>query len=370
MALLFAVSAGVATVVPHRTGAWLPLHLFLVGALLLAISGTTRLFAVTWSAGEPTRSRVVDAQRWLVTVGAAGLAVGRELSAPVAVVAIAGLCVSASLVLLGILLVRDVRQARLRRFHVAVHAYLAAVGFGIVGTGLGAAMVTGRAPVRDAHVIVNVLGLVGLVIAGTLPSFTATQARMKMSRRATSQRLYGNLALLTAATGAAAAGALAHDAPLEGGGLVAFALGLGHLTTMLPIPGRKQLRWAGPRLLQLGLGLAWWTAAVAAAGVQVLRGGPAFSEHLVAALVLGGYLQILLASLAYLGPVLRGGGHLRLTDGFATTRSWTLLALPNVAAVAWLLGQPRVACGAVIAIVLEVGSRAGRLASPKEIVDV
>jgi hypothetical protein len=50
MALLFAVSAGVATVVPHRTGAWLPLHLFLVGALLLAISGTTRLFAVTWSA--------------------------------------------------------------------------------------------------------------------------------------------------------------------------------------------------------------------------------------------------------------------------------------------------------------------------------
>ena len=43
------------------------------------------------------------------------------------------------------------------------------------------------------------------------------------------------------------------------------------------------------------------------------------------ALVLGGYVQILVASLAYLAPVLRGGGHVRLSAGFATTRSWLAL---------------------------------------------
>jgi hypothetical protein len=65
---------------------------------------------------------------------------------------------------------------RVGRFHPALHFYLAALGFGVVGTGLGAAMVTGSDGLRDAHVTVNLLGLVGLVIAGTLPFFIATQA--------------------------------------------------------------------------------------------------------------------------------------------------------------------------------------------------
>ena len=51
---------------------------------------------------------------------------------------------------------------------------------------------------------------------------------------------------------------------------------------------------------------------------------------------MGGYAQIVVASLAYLGPVLRGGGHERLAAGFATTRSWPSLVLGNTAAVAAL----------------------------------
>ncbi|HRD99682.1 MAG TPA: hypothetical protein PLV68_00185, partial [Ilumatobacteraceae bacterium] len=59
------------------------------------------------------------------------------------------------------------------------------------------------------------------------------------------------------------------------------------------------------------------------------------------ALVIGGFAQILVASLAYLGPVLRGGGHRRLSAGFAITRSWTSLAAGNAAALAALTGSGR-----------------------------
>jgi hypothetical protein len=55
--------------------------------------------------------------------------------------------------------------------------------------------------------------------------------------------------------------------------------------------------------------------------------------------MIGGFAQILIASLAYLGPVLRGGGHQRLTAGFALTRSWVSLGAANAAAFAALAGH-------------------------------
>jgi nitrite reductase (NO-forming) len=363
MALAFAAAAAVAVVVPHNTGAWLPLHLFLVGALLLAISGATRLFAVTWSAAEPVRGLPVDAQRWLIAVGTVGLAVGRERDLPTGIVAASGLCVTAALVLLGGLLIVETRRARLRRYDPAVHFYLGAVAAGIVGTGLGAAMVTGRSSVRDAHVLVNLLGLVGLVIAGTLPFFTATQARMKMSRRATPRRLHLDLAWLALALTVATTGALTEHPAAVAVGLAAYAAGLLFLASTLPRPGRKQLRWAGPRLVQLAAGLGWWIGAVVFAAARAAVGQGVFPESLVVALVLGGYVQILVGSLAYLAPVLRGGGHVRLTAGFATTRSWLSLAAGNVAAVAWIAGHPVVAVAAIVVLAADLLVRAAALAA-------
>ena len=38
VAAAFTFAAGVAVAVPHNTGLWLPLHLFLVGGMLTAIS--------------------------------------------------------------------------------------------------------------------------------------------------------------------------------------------------------------------------------------------------------------------------------------------------------------------------------------------
>jgi hypothetical protein len=56
------------------------------------------------------------------------------------------------------------------------------------------------------------------------------------------------------------------------------------------------------------------------------------------ALVVGGYAQILVASLAYLGPVLSAGGHERLARSFAVTGSWPGLVAGNVAAAGLVAG--------------------------------
>jgi hypothetical protein len=77
--------------------------------------------------------------------------------------------------------------------------------------------------------------------------------------------------------------------------------------------------------------------------------------------VVGGFAQILVASLAYLGPVLRGGGHERLTAGFAITRSWVSLAAGNTAAVAALVGHDPTLAAALAVWLTDLAVRAGRL---------
>ena len=82
------------------------------------------------------------------------------------------------------------------------------------------------------------------------------------------------------------------------------------------------------------------------------------------ALVIGGFGQILVASLAYLGPVLRGGGHRRLTAGFAITRSWVSLAAGNFAAIAALVGHGPTLAVVVAIWLADITPRAGRLLFP------
>src|SRR5690242_17473126 len=74
----FVAAALIGVVVPHETGAWLPLHLFLAGAVVLAISTVSLLLTTTWAAAPAPADRAVIAQRLLVGVGAAGVALGRE----------------------------------------------------------------------------------------------------------------------------------------------------------------------------------------------------------------------------------------------------------------------------------------------------
>ena len=75
-------------------------------------------------------------------------------------------------------------------------------------------------------------------------------------------------------------------------------------------------------------------------------------------LVLAGYGQILWGSLAYLLPMLRGGGHERLAEGFARTRSWTGFVAVNVTGFALLASASALLAAAVAVWVLDAAARA------------
>lgn len=343
--------------------AWLPLHLFLAGGLVLAISGVSLMLTVTWSAAPAPPDRAVTLQRWCIAAGAAGVAAGRELELGSAVVGVAGTIHLAGLALLGVLLVTTVRRGVERRFDPAVVAYVAALLAGTAGVGIGVGMGVGHPTVqlRAAHVVLNLLGLVGLVVGGTLPFFAATVGRARMAGQATRRRLMV-VAGWQATAVAVSAVALVRDAgAVASAGLAAYACGIAAVVWLMPRPTRRQLQWAGPRLIGLWAGAAWWAGAVTATAVAATRHDVVLGGGWLPALVVAGYAQILWGSLAYLLPMLRGGGHERLGEGFAATRSWTGLVAANTAGVAFLASAPAVAAAAVAVWVVDAGVRARRV---------
>ncbi len=375
LAVAFVVASPLAALVPHDTGAWLPLHLFLVGGVLLAIAAATQLLAVTWSTAPAPDDRLVTAQRSLLAAGAIAVAAGRELDAD-AVVAGGGVAVGVGIVALLVGLVQIRRRATVDRFHAAIEAYVAAACWALIGVGLGVAVAVidstaGWLRLRDAHPAVNLLGLAGLIIIGTLPYFVATQARTRMSPRASPRTVRLIVGAANAAVAVAVIGHLTDTGWVTALGYGTYAVAVVATVGIVPHIGPRQLRWAGPRLAQLGAGVAWWIVSTVLLGVAELNGdavdvlgvGLARSD-ILAALVVGGLAQILVASLAYFGPVLRGGGHEHLTAGFATTRSPVSLVVANVAAVALLVGATRVGAVFLVAWAVDVGVRAVRLALP------
>lgn len=354
--------------VPTELGRWLPLHLFLAGAVVLAISGATILFTVTWAAAPAPPTGTTTTQRWLVAVGAAGVGLGRELRTPDLVLALAAAAFTAGLLLLGVVLARTARHAVERRFDVPVAWYLAAIASGVVAAVLGLIMAIDAIELgpRGAHVALNLLGLVGLVIGGTVPTFVATVGRSRMSRRATPRRHGLLLAWQVLSLTAIATGAVTETSSLTSAGLVAHAAGVAGLLTQLPTPSLSRFGWAGPRLVGIWAGLGWWVVALVGASTSSRHGAPLSGDWLVV-LVVGAYAQILWASLSYLVPMLRGGGHRMLTRGFATTRSWTGFALANAAAVAAAIGSARALGVAATAWALDALWRFGSVARRRDV---
>jgi len=339
---------------------WLPLHLFLAGGLVLAISGMSVMLTVTWSTAAAPDDRLVALQRSCVALGAGGVAVARELALGAAFVLATGAVYVAGLLLLMVLLVTTAAHGVQRRFDPAVFAYVLALIAGTAGVAIGVVMATGSASsaLRATHVSLNLLGLVGLVIIGTLPFFAATVVRSRMAPVARPVRLIGVVVWQAIAVGVAATGAALEARAVIAVGLVAYAIGIAFVLALLPRPTRRQLRWAGPRLVALWAGALWWAAALVGATLTLTGDAALLDGRWLGALVVAGYAQILWGSLAYLLPMLRGGGHELLAEGFATTRSWWSLLAANAAGVAFVASAP-VAAGAAIAVwVLDSGARA------------
>lgn len=360
MALVFIVAAAVAAVAGE--GRWLALHLLLAGGLVLAISGVSLMLAVTWSAAPAPADRWAWAQRLLVAVGAAGVAAGRHWELGSGVIAAAGLAYVVGIVLLAVLLVTTVRAGVERRFDPAVGAYVVALAAGLAGVAVGLHMAL-DAPtlaLRHAHVTLNLLGLVGLVVGGTLPYFAATVGRSRMARHASARRLVATVVVLAGGLVASTTGFLTELAGLAAAGLVVYATGVVAAMSDMPRPTRRTLRWAGPRLLGLWAGAGWWATALVALALGAGDGpGVTMAGRWTTVVVVAGYLQILWGSLAYLLPVLRGGGHERLGAGFTTTRSWLGLAAANAAGVALVLDAGTVASIVLVVWGIDTAARLG-----------
>jgi nitrite reductase (NO-forming) len=362
-AVAFSFCAAVAALVPHDTGVWLPLHLFLVGGLLSAISGVTQMLSVTWSTAPAPSDGVAAAQLALVAAGAVAVAVGREADLwPL--VAIGATLLAVGLLLLAGILLWVRRWSSTDRFHPAIDGYVVAIVWGLVGIVIGALVASGgelyTSRLIEAHLSINVLGLVGVVILSTLPFFMATQLRMKPSPFATALRVRSVVAWASVAVCAVVLGELTDTRWLVTVSFVLEALIVVAVVLMLPRPARKQFDFAGPRLVGLLAGTAWWTISAVVLAVDALDGPIAHRDALLV-LVVGAYGQILVASAAYLGPVVRAGGHQRLSAGLALMKSWPGVIAANVAAGLLLFGLRQAAAAVIAAWALDTTVRVALL---------
>lgn len=351
-----------AVVVLTRGGSWWgPLHAFLAGTVLLAISGAAQMFTITWaSAPAPSRS-LATFQRWAVAGGTTLVLVG--VAGRVEVLTwIGASAVAAGLVALTVSIVGAVRRSLLRRFDLSARFYVTAFVSGVAGVGLGATLGSGSAgdlvvSARLVHSHLNLLGLVGLTIIGTIPTFLPTTAH----HRAVS----GREALV--AWWSTLAGVILIGAGLWG---PATLVGMGNLliaaSALLILAGILTRLWAkgSERLpfVQVTLGVVWLTAWAVFDGVGILQTGtsPVFGRWAGAA-VIAGVGQVLAGSLAYIVPVLLGP-PLSPTESILTRWRWIPLILVNLGGLALAAGFEVVAVIALGSWVLDMLVRVVTLA--------
>lgn len=367
-AAFFAVTAAVwAAFVLWRGGSWWgPLHAFLAGTVLLAISGASQMFTITWAAASPPSARFTTSQRWLVIVGAISVLVGVAGSFPIMVWVGAGAIVG-GLTALALSIVGAVKRSLLRRFDLSARFYLTAFACGGVGMTLGALLGSGAAGEHFArwrlvHSHLNLVGLVGFTIIGTIPTFMATVVHHRS--------VSGKEAI--AAWWLCLASALSMVAGLLGPGWLVGAgaiLAAGAAATMLAgiiarlwEKGRQNLQF-----LQVGIGVAWLMVWCLVDGVTLVagRGAVPFNRWTTAA-VLAGVGQVLAGSLAYLLPVLTGPP---LSDKFntMTRRGWMPLVAANVGGVLLVAGLATAAVILLLFWIVDFGRRLGLLALDRSV---
>jgi nitrite reductase (NO-forming) len=297
------------------------------------------MFTITWSASPAPPAWLAALQRWLVGAGAASVLVGvsAELDWLVWLGAVA---VVGGLAALSASIVRAVRHSLLRRFDLSARFYLTAFVAGMIGVVLGAILGSGwvaapYARVRLVHYHLNLVGLVGFTIIGTLPTFLPTVAH----HRAVSGKEAVVAWWLCVAAGIAFVSGLFAPPAMVGVGsalaAVAGALVLGGILGRLWHRGRGKMAF-----LQISAGVVWlvsW-AAIDAYTLLVGNGLGPFNRWTTAAVVVG-VGQVLLGSLSYLIAVLLGPPLGRRMELFEERSALPLIAA-NAGGIALVSGWP------------------------------
>ncbi len=337
---------------------WGPLHAFVAGTVLLAISGASQMFTITWATTSPPPPSVSTTQRLLIVIGVTLVLIGVPTSTAV-MVWIGAAAVVGGIGTLALSIRAAVHRSLLRRFDLSARFYLVAFTAGAIGVTLGAFLGTGStgsgyATARLVHSHLNLVGLIGLTIVGTIPTFLPTTAH----HRSVSGREAVVAWWLCAAGAAAMTAGLTGSSVMVGAGTVLAGTGaaliLGGIVGRLWSKGRRE-----PLFLQISAGVTWlivW-AMVDGIGLMAGRADVPFSGWTAAAVV-AGVGQVLLGSLGYLTPVLLGPPP-GIRAQWMTRWPVIPLAVPTIAGLALVSGWTVMA---VTAVALWIGDFLTRLA--------
>lgn len=331
---------------PHS--GWLLFHLLLLGAAGNAILVWSAHFAVTLlrlsTAGLGHRRQALR----LVLFNAAAVLVVVGMSIDLRALAVAGAVgVVAVAIDHGWALWRATRRALPTRFAFVVRYYLAAVAFVIVGVSLGGWMATGAEDARllVAHLLANLFGWIGLVVAGTVTTLlpTAMRTRLPEGTESAATRALGSMVVgLALAIGATLVGLNL----LAAAGMVAYLVGwLVLLRPMVDV--FRTAPAAGFAPWSLIVGCCWFLVAGTAWPVVLLVSDSWASvadwvEKLAVPLAAGFLVQVLLGALSFLVPVVLGGGPsaVRRTHAILDRAAMVRLAIANLGLIVCFLPGP------------------------------
>lgn len=370
---------------------WLLIHLLLLGAVTHSILVWSQHFSDALLHNAPTamayRTRsvrlvlsnagavlvlvAVPTDRWvLATVGASAVAVAVGWHA--------------------VSLVSQLRHGLGSRFAVTVRYYVASAALLPLGALFGVLMARGLSEqwhvrIMVAHVMVNVLGWMGLTVLGTVVTLWPTMLRTRIAEGAEHTARRALPVLLTGLL-IGVAGCLVDLRPVAGAGLLVYAGALVLLARPFVVvarakPPRHFATWS------VAAAVAWLAGLVAVLGVGVLVAPSWMAAHELAdaitpGLAAGFGAQVLLGAMSYLVPVVAGGGpsgaraaNVEMDRGGALR-----VAITNGGLVVFLLPAPspvRVVVSAVVLVALAAflplmfrALRAARLARQQPVAPV
>jgi nitrite reductase (NO-forming) len=346
----------------HRSvpqSGWLLVHLLLLGAVTNAILVWSTHFAHALLKNAPTSRRGEGTRLVCLNVGVAAVVAG-IVSDTWLVTLTGAVVVATSVAAHGISLARMVRTALPSRFGASVRYYLAASAALPVGAALGTVLARGlddrwHGRVVLAHLVVNVLGWVGLTVLGTLLTLWPTILRTRIvegAERRSRQALPVLVAGIVVAAGAALAGVMLAAAA----GLLLYLAGAAWavrpvLAAARNRPPQTYAAWsvlAATGWLVVSVG---WLAVLVARSPGWAVAGEAGHEVAVP-LAAGFAAQVLLGAMTYLVPVVLGGGpaRVRATTDVLERAGVVRVVVANLGLVGCLLPVP-----SMVRVVLSVG---------------
>lgn len=321
--------------------AWAPLHAALLGALGSAITIWSAHFADTllhrpaWGGALMLNGRL-----GLHSVGAALVITGVCINSQI-IIGVGASCVAVSATLGVVAMVVQKRRAVAAHMAALVDYYICSLSYLMVGALAGWSIkyfdFKGQAAWSNrmylAHVPIMVLGVLGITVLGTLVVLWPTMLRTKMEPTAPrqAQRALPGLALAVAVI--AFSGLWR---PLAGIGALLYLLSAVAVVAPLWRTGARKgvTNYAG---LSTAAALAWLAWCVIRLGVGVSYAANDDAARAVAhglrlAVVSGFALQILLAALSFLTPVMLGGGPAmsRLTHAIMDRYTWWRITTINL----------------------------------------